>query len=302
MSIEHNVAVMREWLAEGWSKGNVDVADHLVSTEFLVHGAGGQSVKSGPDGVKDLVRAWRVAFPDGVMSVLEDIPEGDKVGVRLLWRGTHLGEFYGIPPSGKKVECISFGIDRVGTDGKICEGWGELDMLGLMQQVGAMPAMGPSVPADPAVTEPSTPKPTTTSPADAKKIVLSFMEAVNKFDTVAIKSMVDPKVFVEHNPGFGASNLDAALEGYSVLLKGIPDLKVTPDPSLVLAANDKVVTRSVITGTHSGELFGAAATGKKLDWSVIHITRVTDGLITERWVCADTLRFFQQIGLIPSQG
>jgi len=93
MGLEENKAIMRRWLKEGWSTGNVDVADEIVSKDFTVHGAGGQSVKTGPNGVKELVRTWRKAFPDGVMHVLDDIAEGPYVGVRLLWTGTHMGDF-----------------------------------------------------------------------------------------------------------------------------------------------------------------------------------------------------------------
>ena len=134
-----NKAVIRLWLEEAWSKGNYDIAPEVISQNFMVHGAGGQSVRQGPDGVADLVRTWRTAFPDGKMTVDDLIAEGDKVVVRMTWTGTHTGDFYGIKPTGKKVVVSSIGVDRV-QNGKITEGWGEVDMLGMMQQLGAMPA------------------------------------------------------------------------------------------------------------------------------------------------------------------
>ena len=67
------------------------------------------------------------------------ITEGEMSVIRMTFRGTHTGEFYGVPASNKKVEVTSIGIDRV-VDGKICEGWGELNMLGMMQQMGAIPS------------------------------------------------------------------------------------------------------------------------------------------------------------------
>lgn len=137
MSIEENKAIIRRWLEEGWSKGNLAVADEVIGSNFVVHGAGGQAVPSGPEGVKQLVATWRTGFPDGQMSIDDLLAEGDKVVIRMTWRGTHKGNFYGIAPTGKRVAVTSMGIDRL-ANGKIVEGWGEVDMLGMYQQLGAI--------------------------------------------------------------------------------------------------------------------------------------------------------------------
>ncbi len=138
---EDNIAAIRRWLEEGWSKGNLAVADEMIGSSFSVHGAGGQVVRSGPEGAKQLVAAWRAAFPDGRMTVDDIFAEDDRVVIRMTWSGTHTGEFYGRAPSGKKVSVSSIGIDRL-LNGKVVEGWGELDMLGLYQQIGALPRPG----------------------------------------------------------------------------------------------------------------------------------------------------------------
>lgn len=137
MSSEENKAVIRRWLEEGWTKGNLAVADEVIDSGFVVHGAGGQVIPSGPEGVKQLVAAWRTGFPDGRMTIDDLLCEGDKVVIRMTWRGTHQGRFYGVAPTGKAVAVTSIGIDRV-VGGKIVEGWGEVDMLGLYQQIGAL--------------------------------------------------------------------------------------------------------------------------------------------------------------------
>jgi predicted ester cyclase len=136
---EAAMAVIRRWCDEGWSQGHYDVADEIIHPEFKVHGAGGQIVQPGIEGLKGLLRMWRTAFPDGVQIVDDIFAEGDTVGVRLTWEGTHLGEFMGIPPSGKRVTVGTLGIDRV-VDGKVVEGWGELDMLGLLRTIGGLPS------------------------------------------------------------------------------------------------------------------------------------------------------------------
>lgn len=136
---ERHKATFQRWFDEAWNKGNFDVADELIDPNFTVHGAGGQPIPTGVEGVKDLVRVWRTAFPDGHMTIEDVIAEGDKVVARLTWRGTHLGEFYGVAPTGKRVAATSIGIDRF-ANGKIVEGWGEVDMLGMLRQLGALPA------------------------------------------------------------------------------------------------------------------------------------------------------------------
>ncbi|HUR36083.1 MAG TPA: ester cyclase [Vicinamibacterales bacterium] len=301
MGLEENKAIMRQWLGEGWSKGNVDVADAIVSPDFTVHGAGGQEVKSGPNGVKELVRTWRKAFPDGVMQVLDDIAEGPYVGVRLLWTGTHLGDFYGAPPTGNKVTCSSIGIDEV-RDGKICGGWGELDMLGLMQQVHMLAKMGPDAPADPVADAPTVPRPTTSSIAENKQVVLKFVEAINKWDLDGARALCADS-YVEHNPAWGAISLKGTFDTYAMVRAALPDLNFASDTGLMVGEGDRVVLRGTVTGTHTGaDLFGVKASGKKLEWTGIDISRVTDGKITERWLSADILRLMQELGLVPTPG
>src|SRR6185437_8064111 len=93
---EANIAVIRRWNEEGWNRGNYDVAYDVISPSMQVHGAGGQSVKMGPDGLIDLIKTWRAAFPDGYMTVDDIFAEGDTVVIRNSWHGRHLGDFYGI--------------------------------------------------------------------------------------------------------------------------------------------------------------------------------------------------------------
>lgn len=136
---EQGKAIFHKWFAEAWNKGNFSVAEELIGDTFTVHGAGGQQVQQGVEGVVALIKQWRDAFPDGRMIVHDVIAEGDRVVARMTWEGTHRGDFYGIPPTGRRVSVTSIGIDRV-ENGKIVEGWGELDMLGMMRQLGVIPS------------------------------------------------------------------------------------------------------------------------------------------------------------------
>jgi 4-oxalocrotonate tautomerase family enzyme len=126
------------WFEELWNKKNYDIAYELVHPDFTAHGAGGQDIKQGPDGVIGMVKAWHAAMPDGRMTMDDIITEGDLSTIRMTWEETHTGKFGDIPASGKRIKVTSIGIDRV-VDGKITEGWGELNMLGMLQQMGAIP-------------------------------------------------------------------------------------------------------------------------------------------------------------------
>ena len=81
------------------------------------------------------------AFPDFAPTLEDQIAEGDKVGNRLVFRGTHKGDFQGIPPTGKQVAVTATTIERV-VGGKIVEHWMEFDGLGMMQQLGVVPPPG----------------------------------------------------------------------------------------------------------------------------------------------------------------
>jgi steroid delta-isomerase-like uncharacterized protein len=138
MSTEENKAVLRRYV-EALNKQDLAGAFEFLAPDFVWHGT---SVFPDMDlaGVKQLYTALFTAFPDA-HSVLEDlIAEGDKVVARFSMRGTHQGDFMGIPPTGKQISMTGIWIDRI-EDNRVVEGWGNTDDLGLMQQIGAIPQM-----------------------------------------------------------------------------------------------------------------------------------------------------------------
>jgi predicted ester cyclase len=91
-------------------------------------------------GTKRWVTALRQAFPDLCAIVEDEIAEGDTVVQRLTYRGTHAGTFLGLPPTGSRVTWQAMEIRRLGPDGKFTEQWVLADLLGLLQQLGAVPS------------------------------------------------------------------------------------------------------------------------------------------------------------------
>jgi len=136
MSTEANKALVRRLIEEAWNQGNPDVIDELVSLDYVLHiDAPGPP---GREGYKRDVLMHRTAFPDLRFTIEDMVAEGDKVVLRATLRGTHRGEYIGIAPTGKQITLTAISIRRI-TDGQIAEEWVEMDMLGLMQQLGVAP-------------------------------------------------------------------------------------------------------------------------------------------------------------------
>jgi predicted ester cyclase len=124
MSAEEN-KVLSNRVARAISEGDLDAFDELMAPELA------EEFK------RDLAEIRR-AFPDYGGTNVEQIAEGEKVANRFVYLGTHLGEFEGVSPTGVRVEFVGHSIDRV-VEGKIVESWVEVDMLGVMEQLGVVP-------------------------------------------------------------------------------------------------------------------------------------------------------------------
>src|SRR3990172_7589430 len=101
MPVEETKARMRR-VAELVKTGDLRIVDEFVAPEFVRHDLSGGPDLKGPDGVKLIVAGLRAAFPDIEMVIEDVIAEGDKVVVRYTARGTHLGQFSGLAPTGKQ--------------------------------------------------------------------------------------------------------------------------------------------------------------------------------------------------------
>jgi steroid delta-isomerase-like uncharacterized protein len=137
MSTEQNKAVVHRFIEEVINKGNLAVIDELLAPTYIYH-APSMEV-SGPDGMKQLFTMLRTAFPDWYETTEDLIAEDDKVVFHVTGHGTHTGEFMGIPPTGKQVTMTGIDIVRI-EGGKLVEHWANFDQLGLMQQLGVVPA------------------------------------------------------------------------------------------------------------------------------------------------------------------
>jgi steroid delta-isomerase-like uncharacterized protein len=128
-----NEAIVRQWIDEGFSQGDLAKADLLVAEDFVNHTALPGQVP-GREGLKKAVSALRAAFPDLKVRVDDLICDGDRVAVRDEIMATHRGVFNGVQPTGRKVSVGRIAFYKL-RDGKIAEHWSQLDMAGLMRQL-----------------------------------------------------------------------------------------------------------------------------------------------------------------------
>ena len=132
---EQNLALVKG-LWEEVRKGNVEIFRERCAPEFAYYSA---SISPEPISLDGIIEAFKMEFQgfpnDYNVKTHELIAKGDKVIARLTVTGTHEGEYYGIPPTGNKIEFGVIDIYHI-KEGKIVETREEIDSLGLMMKLG----------------------------------------------------------------------------------------------------------------------------------------------------------------------
>jgi steroid delta-isomerase-like uncharacterized protein len=134
---EQNKAFVRRLIEEVIGRGNFALVEELVAADYVGHSSSPEI--NTREGHKQFLVALRQAFPDLQIKIEDQIAERDKVVTRWTARGTHQGEFAGIPPTGKQVVMTGIDIDRI-ANGKLVECWTKSDDLSMLQQIDAIPA------------------------------------------------------------------------------------------------------------------------------------------------------------------
>ena len=138
-----NKAFLRRWFEEVWNRGRADLIDQLRDPDTVATGLGHSTAESrGPAPFKAFYRNLRQTFPDLHIQVEDIVAEGDKVVARLSAQGTHSGDALA-PATGRRVTFAALVMARI-ADGRIAEAWNCIDQLGILKQIGALPAdVGP---------------------------------------------------------------------------------------------------------------------------------------------------------------
>jgi steroid delta-isomerase-like uncharacterized protein len=125
---------------ELWNNGKLAVADEIFAADYVNHDPASPDFGTGPEGVKRTVTLYRNAFPDLLFTIDQMIDAGQLITTRFTSQGTHKGELRGIAPTNKAIRVEGMVVHRI-SHGRIAEGWVMWDALGLMRQLGVVPAL-----------------------------------------------------------------------------------------------------------------------------------------------------------------
>jgi predicted ester cyclase len=285
-----NKAIIATYV-EATNRGELDVLDELVYPDYVEHDpVPGQ--KPGLEGLKEAYKMFNSPFPD-LKFVFDDvIAEGDMVVGRGVISGTHEGEFFGVPATGKKVHWTGTRLFRL-KDLKVVEGWVNIDMMGLMQQMGVVPTPPGPDPASVPVPEPIT---GATSTREANRALMErFIEEVwNKGNLDVADEVFHPDAFSPSAP-----TLPKGPEGVKFIANAFrtafPDYWMRIDH--LVAEDDRVAARFTQGGTHKGDLMGIPPTDKVAEFTEMGILRIADGKVVESWYDVDMLNLMGDLGV-----
>lgn len=138
-----NREIARRILDELFNQGREETADELIAPEAIGHDPALPEPTRGPDGVKQAAAGYRGGFPDLRIAIDDQCAEGDLVCTRWTSTGTNTGDFWGMAATGKQATVTGITVDRI-VGGRIVESWTNWDTLGLLQQLGVVPAAMPA--------------------------------------------------------------------------------------------------------------------------------------------------------------
>jgi predicted ester cyclase len=239
----------------------------------------------------------RKALPDRVDVIERVIADGDRVGLLFRVTATHTGGFFGIPPTGKRLDVYEIAMLRI-VNGQMVEGWFMMDEAELLRQMGAaLPArrdgrlIAPPLPDQgedvDRVIERLEAK-GMLSPQDRNKVIAAASRS---------RSATENRAADYRHLRYGFQHLRNYGKAHGVafdLDMAIPDRHDKIE--VLMAEGDEVWMRFSTNGTHRGDLCGLPATGRHVGVPVAAIMRFADGRITESWTFADEFGLLLQLG------
>jgi predicted ester cyclase len=239
----------------------------------------------------------RKALPDRVDVIERVIADGDRVGLLFRVTATNTGGFFGIPPTGKKIDVYEIALLKL-ANGQLVEGWFMMDEAALLQQLDTkLPArpdghiIAPPIPEKGEEVESVIQRiesQVALSTHDRNKILAAASRATRAKDSRAPNHR-HLRFGFQHLRDFrkargGTFDLDAA----------IPDRHDKIE--VLMAEGNEVWMRFSTGGTHTGNLCGIAPTGKRVGVHVTAIMKFADGKVTESWTFADEFGLLLQLG------
>ena len=136
---EQSKALVRRYLDDVFAKGDFDAIPAIFAADYVERDPASEGTIRGHDGVRGDLEPFVSAFSDTQVTVEDQLAEGDRVATRVTVRATHVEGLRGLSPTGERIEVTGTVVHRV-ADGRLAEGWWNWDTLGLMRQLGAIPA------------------------------------------------------------------------------------------------------------------------------------------------------------------
>jgi predicted ester cyclase len=275
--------VEKEVLAPNYDRvrgGNLHLASNARDTDFIHPGL-----------------YLRKALPDRVDVIERVIADGDRIGLLFRVMATHTGGFFGVPPSGKRIDVYEIALLRL-ANGQMVEGWFMMDEAELLRQMGAtLPARSDGKIVAPPIPDKGEEVETVIRRLQAKGSL--SQQDRNKLVAAAARLRKTKEGFAadHRHARYGFKHLREYCSARNMkfdLDAAIPDR--TDRIEVLMAEGDEVWMRFSTSGTHRGTLCGIPPSGKRVGVHVTSILRFADGKITESWTFADELGLLLQLG------
>ena len=293
-SVQEKNKVIVRWIIEAvWNEGDLTAIAEFMSSSSVFHGDSFVGELPGVEGYTAFATTTHTALPDVHFTIEDIIAEQDMVAIRLTYTGTNTGPFLMIPATGVSMEARAMVAYRF-SDGKIQEGWINVDGLNMLTQLGLIPPMGP-----PNYTW-GTPSTVTGDPGTPEENTINAsrepLEVWNEANLEVIEEIISEDYVGQYDMS-PVNGREAYKQYLSGLFTAFPDVHITVEK--VFAEGDLVAFVATATGTHLGPFGPAPATGNSMKVQALVIRRMADGKIVELWQLNDMLGLLTQIGLVP---
>jgi steroid delta-isomerase-like uncharacterized protein len=292
---ERNKAVVLRLKDEVSSQGRFEVMSEIAVPGFrprrqAVHNLA-QNARD--QGFPEPGHQMRKAIPDRVDRIESIVAEGEHVGMRWRVTGTHAGDLFGIPATGKPIDIQSIGVFKV-LDGRIAEAWFMADEVDLLRQLGAtlpkrkdgkrvyVPTIGEGEESSALLKRLSG----AASPTEQHRNKVAALQYVQSPHYRLLRQGM------QHMNDYGRANKVGHLKP-SV---AFPDRADRVE--CLIAEGDMVWMHFKLTGTHTGRFFGHPPTGKRIEMTEVGILKVEDALVDEAWYFGDELGLLQQVDAV----
>jgi predicted ester cyclase len=283
---------------DAWNRGDVDsYGDYMTENVIEYNPLPGEAAQ-GLEALRQRSALLRGAFPDLNSELHLVIAEGDLVSGLQTMRGTHKGDFMGIPATGKSFQVTRIDIARVAGD-KMVEHWGLVDQGALMGQLGLMPPP-PGVPADwaPPPTSPVMSGAEPGDPAGQRVLLREILDAIAAGDLDRVLATIHPDA-IDHSglPGQGPGR-DGFRFRFEQLFAGLTDARFE---TLVSVCEGPFASNAFsFSATHTGTVMGMPATGKSFRVAAVDFVGFRDGNFYEVYGLIDFPAMLGQLGLLPA--